>query len=96
MTNAQNVTIVLLLATAGILGALLVGTYVGTSERALGDTPDRGGDYILITGEWSGTLDLVYVIDIAKDRMVAYWVNQNTGAVEIVDTMDLRSVFRAE
>jgi len=96
MTNAQNVTIALLLATAGILGALLVGTYVGTSERALADTPDRGGDYIIVTGEWSGTLDIVYVIDIGTDRMVAYWINQNSGAVEIIDTMDLRRVFPAQ
>jgi len=93
MTNAQNVTIALLLATAGILGALLVGTYVGTSEQALGDTPDRGGDYIMVTGEWSGTIDLLYVFDIAANKMIAYWVNQNNGAVEIVDTIDLRRVF---
>jgi len=92
MKDMQNVTIVLLLITAVILAVVLIATY--QTEPAYADTPTRGGDYILGTGAWSKSRDLVYVIDRATRTINVYAANINTNVIDLVDQQNLERVFR--
>ena len=89
MKNTQNITIGLLLVTAAILTALAV---LQTPE-AYGATPDRSGNYIVVTGSFSAASDMVYVINGAKKRLLAYYADRNAGGVGLVAHIDLEKEF---
>jgi hypothetical protein len=93
MKDTNNITIALLLASAGILTAMLVGAYLHTPPAAA-DTPARLSQYIAVTGAWSGSRDFLYLTDIVSDRMHVYAINQNTRAIELIDDVDLKRLFR--
>ena len=95
MQNPQHVTIGLLLAVAAVLGMLVLATS-GPEPSARADTSVSGGNYILVSGEWSSSLDLIYIINIATRRMNVYWYNQNMDSVELVDSIDLARTFGRE
>ncbi len=90
MKDTQNITIALLVVTTVILLAMLVS---GTQEPAYADTPIKQGDYILGTGSWTDTTDVVYVIDIATRRLVVYYLDQNKNSLDIIDAVDLERAF---
>ena len=93
--NTQNITIGMLLVTAAILTAVLIGTYTGSSQTALADTSIRSGDYTMGTGDLPGAnADLLYVIDIAAQRMNVYYLNEKTNAVDLINKVDLTRAFR--
>ena len=94
MKDTQNIWIAVLFVTAGILTAMLVTTYVQTQQPAYADTPARGGEYIAVTGAWSSSRDLLYLVDLVANRMNAYTINTNTDAIERVDSIDLKKVFQ--
>ena len=92
MKNTQNMTIGLLLITAAVLTALLISSYV-TPQPTYAAPSVKEGDYIMGTGQWSPSTDLVYVLDIAAQRINVYTANINTNSVELVATTDLERAF---
>jgi len=94
MRSSQDVTIVLLLAVAAVLAALVVATH--GPDPALADTSISKGNYIVVAGEWSRTLDLVYVVNIATRRMNVYWYHDKMDNVELIDSVDLERTFGRE
>lgn len=96
MKDPQNITISLLAITAAILTAMLISTYVNTQEPAFADTPARAGAYIAVTGAWSGSRDLLYVVDVLANRLNVYSIDTNAKAIKIGDTVDLKRVFAAK
>jgi len=94
MTNSQNTAIVLLLITAVILTGLLVATYRQTHQAALAESSDRRGNYIMVSGVYRlGSLDLIYVINLATRTMNVYHGNESTSAIELLDRVDLERAF---
>ena len=93
MKDSQNITIALLLATAGILIAMLIATYVQTSRPAYADSPDRRGNYVIVAGAWSASTDLVYMINIAHKKLNVYYSNQGANTLELIDDVDLGRAF---
>lgn len=90
MKNSQNITIVLLAITAVILGAILIGSYATPANA--GDMA-KGGDYILTTMQYSGSKDLICVIDMSTRKMATYNLTVSTETVDQVDMTDLDKVF---
>lgn len=91
MKNPQNLTLIILLVTAAILGAVVVGTY---STEAYAEVSVKQGDYVMGTMAFSEARDLLYVIDIAARRLNTYTINTVSNAVEPVDmTVDLERSF---
>ena len=88
MKNTQNITIGLLLVTAAILTGLAV-----LEESADAATPDRSGNYIVVTGSFSAASDMVYVINGAKKRLLAYYADRNAGGISLVAHLDLEKEF---
>ena len=93
MKNTQNITICLLTVSAVILTAMLVGIYVNTSRQADAHISVKQGQYIMCTGTWSRSYDLVYIINIATGGMNAYVYNKPTRRLQNLDKTDLNAVF---
>lgn len=93
MKTNQNTAIIMMLISAAILSAVLVGTYTNTSQRAYADTGTRDGDYTMAAGMYASDRDLLYIIDIANQKLNVYVININTRAIEFGDSVDLRQIF---
>ena len=98
MKNNGNATIVLLTLTAAIMTGMLISTWTGTQEPASAVTSMKDGAYVLCTGAWSDTLDVLYVIDIATGTLKAYAVDMSAGGpgtIRDLDTVPLSRLFMA-
>ena len=97
MQNTGTLTIVLLVVSAMVLTAMLVGGFcqTSTSAQATGASA-RLGNYILASGQWTADVDLLYVINITARRLNVYYANTDTNAVELIDSVDLERAFTQE
>ncbi|HOF18752.1 MAG TPA: hypothetical protein PK082_07565 [Phycisphaerae bacterium] len=91
LKNPQNLTIVLLLATAAVLAAMLLATY--TQDAQAGTSAGKQGDYIMVNGMWSGSTDLVYIVDIAARKLNVYYAHAASNDVKLIQTVDLAKAF---
>ncbi len=94
MNNAENITIVMLLAAAAILGAMLIGTYCGTSQSADAEVSARRMGFIVSTGKAGLYTEAVYVIDSETKRLNAYVFTDKNNTIEFVADVDLERAFR--
>jgi len=83
MQNNANVVIVLLVISAAVLTAVLVGTAYADSSST------RAGDYAAATGSLDTERDLLYVIDIAAGRLNVYNVNRKSNTIDLGGSVDL-------
>lgn len=54
---------------------------------------DRGGDYVLVTGQFTLNSELIYVTDAAAGRLNAYSYDGTQRQVRLWDSHDLRREF---
>ena len=94
MKDAQNVTIVLLLISAAILTALLIGIHGNTSRQADAQMTVKQGRYIVSVGTWSSSMDLIYVVDIATRKLNAYAADRAQRRLTLLDSVDMEPVFK--
>lgn len=101
MKQNTNAIIVLLIVTAGILGALLIASYSSQSAYA-GSTGVKQNEYIMGTVNYSDKRDLVYVIDMNVNKMIWYGIKtgggQNNLSIQMVpnSTVDLEKAFKGK
>ncbi|MBK8267917.1 MAG: hypothetical protein IPK83_06270 [Planctomycetes bacterium] len=93
MSDNRNFLIGVLSITATILFVgLLVVTSVGpTPAMAIGQL-DRGGDYIMVTGQFTENSELVYVVDAAAKRMIGYSYETTTRDFVLWNATDLARI----
>lgn len=94
MQDNRNLTIGVLIITAVILlvGILLASN--STSQQAMAFAQiDRGGDYIIMTGQFTLNSELVYVTDAAARRLTAYSYDRTRNQIVLWDQHDLRREF---
>ena len=82
-----SVTAVLLLAALIVLGQLPGPQPAFGSGQAM-----AGGDYIIFSGQYQRSLQLLYVIDVAVNRMNVYGYDENRGGLRIVQSVDLKKL----
>jgi len=92
MKNSQNMTIVLLTITAVLLSVMLYQSY--SDRTAYAEPSVKQGDYVMGTGAWSASTDLLYVIDVASRQLNVYFANQNTSSLDLINSVDLEKAFR--
>ena len=94
MHDKQNLTIGILSITATVLlvGVMVVMMLANTPALAIGQT-DRGGDYIMVTGQFTQNSELVYVTDAAAKRLNAYAYDPTRRDLILWDTQELAKVF---
>jgi len=54
------------------------------------------GEYIMFTGELTASTDLLYVIDLQKQRMNAYHFQPMDNTILLQDKADLGQAFRTK
>jgi 6-phosphogluconolactonase (cycloisomerase 2 family) len=93
MNNSTNTIIVLLTITAAILGAILIGSY--TAGPAYAETSVKQGDYIMGPIGFSNARQLVYVIDMSRNKLNTYALDKRSGTVSPVEAtpIDLDKCF---
>ena len=94
MQDNKNLTIGVLSITATILfAAFLIVTVIPPPQvRAIGQT-DRGGDYIVVTGQFTESSELIYVTDAAANRLHAYSFDWGRRQIQLWDNHDLNRAF---
>lgn len=93
MRDPKNLTIALLCVSATLLATVLV-LLGAAGQPAYADTPVRGGDYIMITGAYSDSTDLLYVLDVATQRINTYVFNPQNNDLILRHQFNLTPVFR--
>ena len=63
-----------------------------TTSTALANPPDRGGDYLMLSGAYSDQLDLLYVIDRSQRKLNVYVLNLTDGELVLRGQANLRLV----
>lgn len=92
MKDTQNITIGLLCVSAAILVTVLAFSY--DADRASGaGVSAAAGEYIMFTGEFSGSIDMLYVVDTTKRRMNTYRLDPMKNTIVRTDTVDLGRAF---
>ena len=91
MRDTQNTTIVLLLVSAAVLGALLIGNY--TAREAAGDTSVRGARYVMVPGAVGRDMDAVYVINVPAHQLNIYLYDTRTKVIVPLPPVNLRQAF---
>lgn len=90
MKDTQNITIGLLLVTAGILAMMIAGTYFSATPAYGAVASVKQGDYIMVTAA-DGSKDLLYVIKISARRINAYEAKRDS--LDLVASEDLERIF---
>ena len=94
MKNAENITIVMLLATAAILSSMLIGTYCGTSQSADAEVFARHMGFIVSTGQVAPYVDAMYMINVETKKLNVYILRAENNSIEFLTTVDLGKVFK--
>ena len=94
MKNAENITILMLLATAAILSAMLIGTYWGTSQGADAEVSARRMGFIASTGKAAAYTDAMFIIDSETKRLNVYVLTDRENSIEFVANVDLERAFK--
>lgn len=96
MKNTENITIVMLLATAAILSGMLVGAYLDTSQSAGAEVYARHMSFIVSTGKVAPYIDAMYFIDLETKKLNTYTLSSKNNSIEFMATVDLERAFRAK
>ena len=93
MQDNRSLTIGVLTITATILFVGVIFSSVGGRHEAMAiGQLDRGGDYVIVTGQFTENEELVYVTDAAAQRMNAYSYDAKTRQFVLWDSIDLNAV----
>ena len=93
MNDTKNITIALLCVSAAILLTLAI--IVNTDERAEAKgVSATAGEYVMFTGQVTGSTDMLYVVDLTKKRMNAYHFDPMQNVISMKDQVDLGKAFR--
>ena len=89
MNDNRNLTIGVLSITAVILFvAVVITTSMPQPAMAFGQL-DRGGDYIMVTSQFTENSEVVFVTDAAARRMIMYSYEPTTRTLTLWDAIDL-------
>ncbi|MCK5114422.1 MAG: hypothetical protein KAR11_06640 [Phycisphaerae bacterium] len=95
--NNENLLIVVLLLTAGLLGIMVVSS-LDNDDAALAYSNSRApaGRYIMLNGKASSSQDIVYIIDVPNQKLMAYSIDAVRNRVlPVTRPVNLATVFRA-
>lgn len=87
--NSRNLAIGVLSITAVILLVGLIMVNVSPTPALASEASSLGGDFTITVGRVTNDTELVYVLDNVTQRLLAYSIARKTGAVAIVDKLDL-------
>jgi len=75
-----------------LLIAVIVTTLSPQPSYAFGQV-DRGGDYIMVTGQFTQNTEVVYITDAAAQRIIMYSYEAQQNTLRLWDGEDLKKRF---
>lgn len=97
MNDRQNLTIGVLTITSTILFVgVVLSTLGGRNDAMAIGQIDRGGDYVVVTGQFTENQEQVYVTDAAAQRLNVYSYDPKTRQFTLWDSVDLKAVFGSD
>lgn len=75
-----------------LLVGLVLATSLGGSRAHAFDVLDRGGDYVMVSGQFATNIEVVYITDIAAQRMQMYSYVLSTRQLMLWDRFELRQL----
>lgn len=96
MRDNLNLSIGILSVTAVILlSAFLLSTAGGRGQALAIGQSDRGGDYVVATGQFTQSSELVYVLDAAVRRLNIYSYDKTRRQLMFWESLDLQKLLSA-
>ncbi len=90
----QRFTIGVLSVTATILlVGVILATIGGQNQAMASGQADRGGDYVVVTGQFTLNTELVYITDAAVKKLNVYSYDRTRRQIILWDTHDLSKEF---
>jgi len=94
MMDNRNFVIGILSVTAVVLFVGLMVIYTVPEARGFGQSTS-GGDYLVATGQIRDSTELIYVLDAATGRLLAYVLDSNSKRLQRVDGFPLDQLNQA-
>ena len=94
MKDTRSIAIAVLAVSATILATVLVLSFMAAPARA--ESAIGAGDYIMITGQFSTSTDLLYVFDLQRRGLNIYTYDRNGNRLQPMKSVELRKLFRGE
>lgn len=91
----ENIIIILLVVSAAILGTLFIGSLESQKAYAGASSWEATGDYIMISGQITQNNQILYVIDVPQQKIMAYDVDGAMSKVTLLDVRNLKTAFAA-
>jgi len=92
--SEANMAVGVLTVTAAILLVGVVLVFSSSQNQALASGQlDRGGDYIVLTGQFTLNSELIFVTDAAAGRMNAYSYERTQQQLRLWDSHDFKREF---
>lgn len=92
--DSKNFAIGVLSTTAVILLSALILLHQLPQPTLASGMGDRGGDYILLSGEMWEQEEILYVIDTNLDKMITYRYDLGRGQLEVGSVGNLKDALR--
>ena len=89
----ENIIIILLIASAAILGTLFIGSLESQKAYAGSSSWEVTGDYVMISGQITTNTQILYVIDVPEQKILAYDVDGVMNKVTLLDVRNLKQAF---
>lgn len=89
----DTIIIVLLVVSAAILGTLFVGSLQSNKAYAGSSSWEVTGDYVMVSGQITTNTQILYVVDIPQQKILAYDVNGTMNKVTLLDVRNLKQAF---
>jgi len=89
--QSQNLVIGVLSVTATILlvGLILMGTFGQQQAKGFAHQ-DRGGDYVMLTSQWRGERELLWILDARSENIGMYYFDPQRARLELIEVEPLR------
>jgi hypothetical protein len=93
IVTRQDLAVGVLSVTAVLLlvGVLVVQTISAPAAHAFAQTA-QSGDYLVATGQFQESVEYIYVVDAAAQRLIAYRYDYNRKKIDAVDGFDLKKL----
>jgi len=94
MKNSKNTTIAVLCVTAALLGSAVLYVHYNLPETQAASSQSVAGDYLMVTGAVSGSMDMLYVTDTVTQKMNAYQVDLRNRSIALApkSTVDIKKM----
>ncbi|HNX26748.1 MAG TPA: hypothetical protein PKK48_05005 [Phycisphaerae bacterium] len=92
----DTIIIILLVVSAAILGTLFIGSIQSQKAYAGSSSWEASGDYIMASAQVTVNTQILFVIDVPQQKIIAYDVDGAMNKVTLLDVRNLKTAFAGQ